>query len=111
MDTSGVLIGKTLTQISVGGAFWACALDASGAAYCWGDNGDNLYYLGNGSTASQSNVPVQVGPSPPTGVTAVPGHRAATVSWTAPAMPGEGVTSYTAFASPGEEICITRSTA
>lgn len=53
VDTSGVLAGKTLTKISVGYDY-ACALDSTGAAYCWGDN----YYgeLGNGTTTS-SDVP------------------------------------------------------
>ena len=47
VDTSGVLAGKTLTQISAGDAS-ACALDSAGAAYCWGVNGDGE--LGDGST-------------------------------------------------------------
>ena len=38
LDTSGVLAGKTLTRIAAGYG-QACALDTSGAAYCWGDNG------------------------------------------------------------------------
>jgi alpha-tubulin suppressor-like RCC1 family protein len=56
VDTSGVLAGKTLTQISVGLAD-ACALDRTGAVYCWGlsDVGE----LGDGSTAG-SDVPVAV---------------------------------------------------
>ena len=56
VDTSGVLAGKTLTQISANYGS-TCALDTSGAAYCWGYN----YYgeLGDGSTAD-SSVPVAV---------------------------------------------------
>jgi len=56
VDISGVLAGKTLTQISAGEEY-ACALDSDGAPYCWGWNvtGD----LGDGSTAG-SNVPVAV---------------------------------------------------
>ena len=56
VDTSGVLAGKTLTQISAGDDH-TCALDSSGAAYCWGDNGSGE--LGNGNTVS-SSVPVPV---------------------------------------------------
>jgi alpha-tubulin suppressor-like RCC1 family protein len=58
VNTSGVLAGKTLTQVSVGTlAFHTCALDTSGAAYCWGYN--PLGELGNGSTAN-SSLPVAV---------------------------------------------------
>jgi alpha-tubulin suppressor-like RCC1 family protein len=56
VDTSGVLAGKTLTQISDGGEF-ACALDRAGAAYCWGNSGYGE--LGDGST-THSPVPVAV---------------------------------------------------
>jgi len=59
VDTSGVLAGKTLAQISVGGAD-ACAVDTAGAAYCWGRN----YYgqLGDGQSGdtTSSAVPVAV---------------------------------------------------
>ena len=57
VDTSGVLAGKTLTQIAVGNGD-ACALDSVGTAYCWGEN----YFgeLGTASTASYSSVPVAV---------------------------------------------------
>ena len=56
VDTSGVLAGKTLTQISVG-VVSTCALDSAGAAYCWGD--DSNGQLGDGS-AADSSVPVAV---------------------------------------------------
>jgi hypothetical protein len=108
VDASGALAGKKLAQISAGGFFWTCATDASGAVYCWGDNLGGQ--LGDDSTASQSDVPLKAGPSPPTSVTAVPGHAAATVSWAAPALTGASLTGYTAFASPGGEICITATT-
>jgi alpha-tubulin suppressor-like RCC1 family protein len=108
VDTTGVLAGKVLTQISAGGSFWTCAADSTGAVYCWGDNSQNT--LGDGSSAAQSDVPVQAGPSPPTNVTAAPGNGTAGVSWTAPAMPGGSVTGYAAFASPGGELCITATT-
>ena len=73
VDTSGVLAGKTLTQITVGSGH-ACALDSSGSAYCWG--GNNSGELGDDST-SMSDMPVRVGPEAPTGVNAVPGDAAA----------------------------------
>ena len=57
VDTSGVLAGKTLTQVSAG-AEGACTLDTAGRAYCWSYNGYNGT-LGNGSTAN-SNTPVAV---------------------------------------------------
>ena len=57
--TGGVLSGKTLTQITAGNGF-TCALDSSGAAYCWGLNTNGQ--LGNNST-TQSNVPVAVSTS------------------------------------------------
>jgi len=56
VTTSGVLSGKTLTQIT-GGYAHTCALDSTGAAYCWGANGNGQ--LGNSST-TQSLVPVAV---------------------------------------------------
>lgn len=56
VDTSGVLAGKTLVDISAGGA-QTCALDSDGKAYCWGFN---LFGgLGDG-TENESTVPVAV---------------------------------------------------
>jgi alpha-tubulin suppressor-like RCC1 family protein len=62
VNTGGALAGKSLTQVSVGyeiatGGGFACALDAAGQAYCWGDN--SVGELGNGS-ARRSRVPVKV---------------------------------------------------
>ena len=107
VDTTGALAGKVLTQISAGGYYWACAADSTGAVYCWGDNSQDD--LGDGNSTAPSDVPVQAGPAPPTSLTAVPGNRSAVVSWAAPAMPG-GSVGYTAFASPGWELCITTTT-
>jgi alpha-tubulin suppressor-like RCC1 family protein len=56
VTTSGVLSGKTLTQLS-GGSNFTCALGSTGAAYCWGTNANGE--LGNGSTTG-SSVPVAV---------------------------------------------------
>ena len=56
VDTSGVLAGKTLTQLAAGN-FHLCALDSSGKAYCWG--GGDYGALANGNT-SDSNIPVAV---------------------------------------------------
>jgi alpha-tubulin suppressor-like RCC1 family protein len=56
VDTSGVLAGQTLIQITAGYEY-TCALDSAGAAFCWGSN---LYgQLGDGNT-TKSNVPVAV---------------------------------------------------
>ena len=56
VDTSGVLSGKTIVDISVG-YYSVCVVDSNGAVYCWG-NGDNGE-LGNG-LSSDSLVPVAV---------------------------------------------------
>lgn len=55
VDTSGVLAGKTVTDISAGQSD-TCAV-ASGAAYCWGLNSSGQ--LGNNSI-TESHVPVAV---------------------------------------------------
>lgn len=56
VTTSGVLTGKTLTQLAAGNAH-VCALDSTGTAYCWGSNGNGQ--LGINST-TKSPVPVAV---------------------------------------------------
>jgi hypothetical protein len=100
----GALAGKTFTQITTGSDH-TCAIGATGAACCWGDNaaGD----LGDGTT-TQWNVPVLIGPSAPVNVTAKPGRAAASVSWPAPPRLDGGIlTGYTATASPGGKECST----
>src|SRR6202043_4156943 len=58
VSVAGGLAGKTLTQVAADGCGSpACALDSTGAAYCWGDN--TYGELGNNST-TQANVPVTV---------------------------------------------------
>ena len=102
VDTSGVLAGRTLTQVSAG-TYSACAVDSAGAAYCWwanswGQLGDNA--------ATQSLVPVLAGPQAPASVTAIPGDTTATVSWRVPASLDTGILSgYTATAVPGGITC------
>jgi alpha-tubulin suppressor-like RCC1 family protein len=104
VDASRVAGGKTLSQID-GGNFYACAADAAGALYCWGDNTSGE--AGDGST-TQRDTPVLVGPQAPAGVAAAPADTAATVSWTGPAsLDGGTLTGYTATASPGGKTCAT----
>ncbi|HAM21449.1 MAG TPA: hypothetical protein DCQ04_04100, partial [Actinobacteria bacterium] len=62
VDTSGVLNGLTVTQVSVGGNF-ACAIAydfvvTDAKAYCWGDNSSGK--LGNNNPDVNSSVPVAV---------------------------------------------------
>jgi alpha-tubulin suppressor-like RCC1 family protein len=104
--TGGVLSGKTVTQIG-SGRYATCAQDSAGADYCWGRNTNGQ--LGNNSTAN-SNAAVLVAPQAPTGVSAVPGDGAATVSWSAPVFVNNGtITGYAANASPGGGSCSTAS--
>ena len=56
VDTSGVLEGKNIVQVSAGG-FHSLALDEDGKVYSWGYNGSGE--LGDG-TDNISNVPVEV---------------------------------------------------
>ena len=56
VNTSGVLAGKTIKQISAG-SFHTCAIASDDKAYCWGYN--HRLQLGNNSTAN-SSVPVRV---------------------------------------------------
>ena len=99
VDASGALAGQTLTQIAADSAD-TCALDAAGAAYCWGSKGSlNLDY---------NDVPVGLRPQAPFGVTATSGYTTATVSWAAPAfLNTAALTGYTATAAPGGAACTT----
>ena len=57
VNTSGVLVGKTIKEVTTGG-FHTCALDTSSKMYCWGLNSSGR--LGGGLTSIMSNVPVAV---------------------------------------------------
>jgi alpha-tubulin suppressor-like RCC1 family protein len=61
VNTSGVLSGKTVTQLGTSANFLSCAIDSQGATYCWGLN--NLGQAGNSATAVNSLVPAIVAPS------------------------------------------------
>jgi alpha-tubulin suppressor-like RCC1 family protein len=94
VNTSGVLAGVTLTQID-SGTNSTCAITATSAVYCWGQNGTGQ--LGNGTSGGPSTVPVKVIglptvtlPGPPTAVIATPGNTTATISWTPPSGLGSG---------------------
>jgi alpha-tubulin suppressor-like RCC1 family protein len=50
-------LGSSVADISVGDSH-ACAVTASGEAWCWGNN--NFGELGNGETETESSVPVEV---------------------------------------------------
>lgn len=56
VDTTGVLAGKTLVDITAGESH-ACAVDDAGKAYCWGE--DNVGEVGNGG-GGYTAVPVAV---------------------------------------------------
>ena len=56
VNTTGVLAGKTIKQISAGSSH-TCAIASDDKAYCWGDGYPGQ--LGNGSTVN-SSVPVHV---------------------------------------------------
>jgi len=59
VDTSGVLSGKTITQVAAG-YYHSIALASDGTVYTWGRN--NFGQLGNGNNTN-SNVPVAVNTS------------------------------------------------
>ena len=105
VTTSGTpMAGQTIVQVSAGRAF-ACAVDSSGTAYCWGSSGQ----LGDNSTA-QSNVDVFVAPQAPTGLAASPGDATAAISWTAPVFVNNGsISGYAVSSTPGTATCSTTS--
>ncbi len=58
VDTAGVLSGKTVKVLSVGGSF-ACVIASDDNAYCWGSNSEEQIGNNNAQTGPQ-NVPVAV---------------------------------------------------
>ena len=58
VDTAGVLSGKTVKVLSVGGSF-ACVIASDDNAYCWGSNSEGQIGNNNAQTGPQ-NVPVAV---------------------------------------------------
>ncbi len=56
VSTAGVMAGKTMTKIAIA-LNTSCALDSSGAAYCWGQNNATL---GNNVGSGDSLIPVAV---------------------------------------------------
>ena len=107
VTTSGTpMAGQTIAQVSAGRAF-ACAVDSSGTAYCWG--GNSTGQLGDNATA-QSNVDVFVAPQAPAGLAASPGDATAAISWTAPVFANNGtISGYTVSSTPGTATCSTTS--
>ena len=67
VDTSGVLADKTLTDIAAGG-YHTCAVDSSGAAYCWGYDYSGELGDDHEGTRNDSDVPVLTGPQAPSGL-------------------------------------------
>jgi alpha-tubulin suppressor-like RCC1 family protein len=57
VSTSGVLSGRSLTDINAGGQT-TCALSASGEAFCWGMGWSGA--MGNGTSAEVNASPVAV---------------------------------------------------
>ena len=106
--TTGVLLGKTLTQIS-GGTYHTCAIDSTGVVYCWGQDSAGSGQVGDNGTATIRPTAVYVYSMAPTSVTAFPGNASATVYWTAPGFLNGTLTSYTATTSPGSYTCTSTS--
>ena len=87
----------------------ACTLTglANGTAYTVVVRAANANGTGPASAPSPAATPATL-PGAPTAVTAVPGDRRLTASWTAPASTGGApVTGYTATAVPGGATCAT----
>jgi subtilisin family serine protease/putative cell wall-binding protein len=75
---------------------------ANGTAYTFTVTATNAIGTGPASAASLPVTPTDaVAPGAPTGVTAAPGDRSVTVSWTAPSPGSAPITGYTVTASPG----------
>jgi hypothetical protein len=108
---SGAITGYTVTS-SPGGLTTAAGPAATSAVVTGLTNGTPYTFsvratnaVGDGPSSSPSNVVIPFMPVPPgapQGVSAVGGNGKATVTWTAPADPGNSpISSYTVTASPG----------
>ena len=106
--TTGVLLGKTLSQISAG-TYHTCATDSTGLVYCWGQDSSGSGQVGDNGTATIRQSAVYVYSMTPAGVTAFPGNASATVYWTAPGFLNGTLTTYTATTSPGSFTCTSTS--
>ncbi|TXH42562.1 MAG: hypothetical protein E6Q90_08955 [Actinobacteria bacterium] len=80
VDTSGVLNGRTVTDISAGGSH-TCVI-ADGAAFCWGNNDSGE--VGNGTSGNDVLSPAAVSlPSPVTDISAGRHYSCAVAAGTA----------------------------
>ena len=93
-DGSGDTCSTAGTSCTVSGL-------TNGTPYTFTVTATNADGTGAASTASNSAVPNSV-PDAPTGVTAAPSNRAASVSWTAPFDEGSAITGYTVSDGSGD---------
>jgi hypothetical protein len=107
-DGGSPVTGYTVTS-SPGGLTTTVAGDVTTATVGGLANGTSYTFTvaamnaaGSSPVSSSSNAVVPAGlPAAPAGVRAVPGDRAAIVSWSAPEANGSPVTGYTVTSSPG----------
>ncbi|MDH4416300.1 MAG: fibronectin type III domain-containing protein, partial [Acidovorax sp.] len=84
------------------GGFGTCAVTASGGGYCWGSNGSGQ--LGDGTTTTSLSPVSVIAAMAPTGVQAVAGDGAVTVSWAPPPSNHGTISSYTVTARAGPAV-------
>ena len=93
-DTASGVLWSTVTITVTSGTSYAIALDGYGGL--------------SGTTTLNRSFTEVAAPGVPTGVSAIPGNKRATVSWSAPSG-GGAVVSYTAKAQPGARTCTSSS--